>query len=262
MTRHTVKEKPSSKEAIEILNEGIRNKALVIITGCCKVSYDGRAKSELGSGDRVIILKSDGSFLIHQNKKREPVNWQPPGCKISCSTKNEKIILTSIRKKPKETLKVELSKIYMLTHFISRDYEDLDLVGSENQMSDYIFYENPEIIEEGFKPIVQEKSISSGVIDMLGKDKDGNLVILELKRRRASLDAVSQLKRYVDTLKEETKNLRGILVAPSITENAFKLLKECGMEFKEIHPNKNPQTLSVWADKKSKTHSKTELNRF
>jgi RecB family endonuclease NucS len=105
-------------------------------------------------------------------------------------------------------------------------------------MSNYIFYENHEAIEEGFKPIAQEKPTSKGVIDILGKDKNGNLVILELKRRRANLDAVSQLKRYVDTMKEETKNLRGILVAPSITENAFNLLKESGMEFREINPNK------------------------
>ena len=105
-------------------------------------------------------------------------------------------------------------------------------------MSNYIFNEHPEVIEEGFKPITQEKSTSKGVIDMLGKDKNGNLVVLELKRRRANLDAVSQLKRYVDTMKKETKNLRGILVAPSITENAFNLLKENGMEFKKINPNK------------------------
>jgi RecB family endonuclease NucS len=236
MGKHTVKEKPNSKEAIQILKEGIQNKALVIITGCCKVSYEGRAKSELGPGDRVIILKSDGSFLIHQNKKREPVNWQPSGCKIRCSLENENVVLISIRKNPKETLKVELSKIYMITHFVSRDYEDLDLIGSENQMADLIFYENPEIIEEGFKPLAKEKPISNGIIDIFGKDKDGNSVVLELKRRRASLDAVSQLKRYIDTLKDEYQNIRGILVAPSITVNALLLLKESGLEFKELHP--------------------------
>lgn len=238
MTKHIVKERPSIIETEKILKKGIQNRSIVIITACCKVSYDGRAKSELGPGDRVIILKADGSFLVHQNKKREPVNWQPPGCKVKYEIQNDNIILKSIRRRPVETLKVELSRIYMITYFLSEDRQNLDLVGSENQMSDYIFYENPEVIEEGFRPIAQEKSISNGVIDILGKDKDDNLVILELKRRKASLDAVSQLKRYVDTLKDETNNLRGILIAPSITENAFALLKDKGLEFKEIHPNK------------------------
>ncbi len=118
MTKHIVKEQPSILEAEKILKKGIENKSLVIITACCTVSYNGRAKSELGLGDRVIILKADGSFLIHQNKKREPVNWQPPGCKLKYEIQNDNITLKSIRKKPNETLKVELSKIYMVTYFL------------------------------------------------------------------------------------------------------------------------------------------------
>lgn len=239
MTNYRIKEEPNKEETIEILKEGLKDKALIIITASCTVSYDGRAKSELGLGDRVIILKSDGSFLIHQSKKREPVNWQPPGCKITYTFDNDTIVLISVRKRPKETLKVNLSKIYMINYILPQDYEEIKLVGSESQMAHKIFYENPEIIEKGFVPIAKEKPISSGVIDILGEDKEGNLVVLELKRRRASLDAVSQLKRYIDTLKAENKKIRGILVAPSITENALVLLKEHSLEFKEIHPPKN-----------------------
>ena len=100
MTKHILKEQPSVSEAEKILKKGIKNKSLIIITACCKVTYEGRAKSKLGFGDRVILLKADGSFLIHQNKKREPVNWQPPGCKIKYETQDKQIILKSIRKKP------------------------------------------------------------------------------------------------------------------------------------------------------------------
>jgi RecB family endonuclease NucS len=64
------------------------------------------------------------------------------------------------------------------------------------------------------------------------------MVVLELKRGRATLDAVSQLKRYIDNLSTENKDLRGILVAPSITESAFKLLGCYGLEFREVHPPK------------------------
>jgi len=126
----------------------------------------------------------------------------------------------------------------MAMYFVAQDYEELDLIGSEEDMANLIFYENPEVIEEGFKPIAKEKSISNGVIDILGRDKDGNMVVLELKRVRGSLGAVSQLKRYVDNLKEENEGLRGMLVAPSITDSAMKLLKEYGLEFREVHPPK------------------------
>ena len=126
MTKHIVKEQPGVLEAGKILKKGIKNKSLIVITACCKVSYEGRAKSELGLVDRVILLKADVSFLIHQNKKREPVNWQPPGCKVKYEIQNKNIILKSIREKPFETLKVELSKIYMITYFLSQDDENLD----------------------------------------------------------------------------------------------------------------------------------------
>jgi endonuclease len=238
MVKFKVEENPNVEKTNEILKDGIKNKAIIIITACCRVFYEGRAKSNLELGDRVIIIKPDGSFLIHKSEKRNPVNWQPPGCTVKFKVKDDLMLIRSIRKNPKEILDVEISKTYMATYFVAKDYEELDLIGSEEDMANIIFYENPEVIEEGFKPIAKEKSISNGVIDILGKDKDENMVILELKRVRGSLGAVSQLKRYVDNLKEENKGLRGILVAPSITDSAMKLLKEYGLEFKELHPPK------------------------
>jgi RecB family endonuclease NucS len=235
MEKFKVIENPSIVDTQEILNAGFKNKAVFIITACCRVSYEGRAKSTLESGDRVIIIKPDGSFLVHKSEKRNPVNWQPPGSNVRVHVENELIVLKSLRNKPKELLEVEISKTHVIMYFILRDYNDLNLIGSEEDMGNYI-YENPDVIEDGFKPIAREKSISNGIIDILGKDKNGNIVVLELKRGRATLDAVSQLKRYTDNLSEENRNLRGILVAPSVTESAFKLLTGYGLEFREVHP--------------------------
>jgi len=75
-------------------------------------------------------------------------------------------------------------------------------------------------------------------VDILGKDKNGNIVVLEFKRRRADLHAVSQLKRYVETIREEYENVRGILVAPSLTSGAKRLLEKEGLEFKKLTPPK------------------------
>ncbi|MGB9938040.1 MAG: endonuclease NucS [Methanobacterium sp.] len=235
MENMKVKENPSIEETEKLLKSGLKSKAILIITACCKVFYEGRANSTLESGDRVIIIKSDGSFLVHKGEKRNPVNWQPPGCNTTYKIENGLIRLKSIRRRPKEILEVEISKTHVIMFFIPQDDEDLNLSGSERDMADYI-YENPEVIEEGFKPVAMEKSISNGVIDIMGNDKDGNIVVLELKRGRATLDAVSQLKRYVDNLSGKNKGLRGIIVAPSITGSALKLLKSYGLEFISIHP--------------------------
>jgi RecB family endonuclease NucS len=97
---------------------------------------------------------------------------------------------------------------------------------------------NPSLIEEGFRPITKELRTEYGMIDLYGVDRQGNVVVIEFKRGRAGLDAVSQLKRYVDELKKErggrVGGVRGVLAAPGVTESALKLLKELGLEYVKI----------------------------
>nr|WP_281034155.1 endonuclease NucS domain-containing protein [Methanocaldococcus fervens] len=111
----------------------------MILLARCRVFYDGRAKSQLEEGDRVIIIKPDGTFLIHKDKKREPVNWQPPGSKIFLSIEGDNFILKSIRQKPKEELKVVISNVYHACAFKCDDCEELNLTGSEAEMAELIF---------------------------------------------------------------------------------------------------------------------------
>ncbi|WP_457752507.1 endonuclease NucS [Thermococcus sp.] len=228
---------PSREELLELLDEGLITRSLIVIFARCRVHYDGRAKSELGPGDRVIMIKPDGTFLVHQKEKREPVNWQPPGSFVSFYSDGDHLVLRSLRKKPRENLGVELDEVYMASIFRAEDYEALALTGSEAEMLEMLF-NNPEMIEPGFKALFKEKDIGRGIVDLLGRDANGNLVVVELKRRKADLHAVSQLKRYVEALKKESENVRGILVAPSITEGAKKLLEKEGLEFRAIKPPK------------------------
>jgi len=236
MPKVELRENPSPEEIKLLVDSAVSSEGVLTIFARCRVHYDGRAKSELGPGDRVIIVKPDGSFLIHQKEKREPVNWQPPGSVVRLELR-EKPVLVSVRRKPRETLEVELEEVYLITVFHAEDYEELALTGSEAEMAELIF-ENPEVIEPGFKPLYREKPIKHGIVDVLGVDRDGNLVVLELKRRRADLHAVSQLKRYVETLREEHENVRGILVAPSLTSGAKKLLEKEDLEFRKLEPPK------------------------
>lgn len=236
MPKVELRENPSPEEIKLLVDSAVSSEGILTIFARCRVHYDGRAKSELGPGDRVIIVKPDGSFLIHQKEKREPVNWQPPGSVVRLELR-EKPVLVSVRRKPRETLEVELEEVYLITVFHAEDYEELALTGSEAEMAELIF-ENPEVIELGFKPLYREKPIKHGIVDVLGVDSEGNIVVLELKRRRADLHAVSQLKRYVETLREEHEKVRGILVAPSLTSGAKKLLEKEGLEFRKLEPPK------------------------
>jgi len=226
---------PDQHRTFEIINEGLSKKAVIVLMACCRVTYEGRARSKLGSGDRMIIIKSDGSFMIHQDRNLEPVNWQPPKSQCKASLEKGIMYLEGSRRNPSERLEVEIHSTYIASYFNGQDSKDLELTGYEENMREMVF-ENPEIIEEGFRPSSREYSTPNGFVDVLGKDKEGNLMVLELKSRRAGINAVKQLKRYMDCFSDHKELVRGILVAPSVTDDASELLKEYKLEFKSLEP--------------------------
>ena len=244
--KYKILEKPNFEDANNLINEALRKRATIIIYVCCRVEYEGRALSELDWGERIIMIKPDGAFLIHQEKKVDPVNWQPPKSKTKSYIQDGVLFLESRRRTPKELLTVEVKKIQFITYANIEDFEELEQAGYEKDMSDMIM-EKPHLIEEGFTPTTREYSVEHGFIDILGKDSDNNLMVLELKARKAGLSAVKQLRRYLqdlentenDYLKEvevEKKKIRGLLVAPSIMNDALELLEEEGIEFVEVEP--------------------------
>ena len=79
--KYKILENPECEKAYELVEEAMRKRATIIVFAFCKVEYEGRALSQLNWGERIILIKPDGSFLIHQDKKVEPVNWQPPNLK-------------------------------------------------------------------------------------------------------------------------------------------------------------------------------------
>ncbi|KUO40139.1 MAG: hypothetical protein AVW06_02825 [Hadesarchaea archaeon DG-33-1] len=224
---------PSLELAERLLDKAIRDKRVALLVGSCIVNYVGRAGSVLPEGERIVILKPDGSLLVHRKKKREPVNWNPPGCTARVRLGKEGLQIISKRQRPKEVLLVLFKGLKLATSFELVDREELYLVGSERDLIDLMF-ENPSLIEDGFKPLEREKPTRYGMIDLYGTDRDGNGVVIEFKRGRAELAGVSQLERYVAELKEKGGKVRGILVAPTITSGAFKLLKKCGLEYVRI----------------------------
>ncbi|MFO7966201.1 MAG: endonuclease NucS [Archaeoglobaceae archaeon] len=240
-----VLEFPSAGEAVDLCRWG-SGWRLIQVFGECEVWYEGRASSSLGLGDRLIVVKPDGSLLVHQGWGREPVNWQPPGSKHRFSENEGKLKVSGYRVKPKEELEVLFSEVYLVTCLLLKDDEELVLNGSELEYSKWI-HENPEFIEKGFKPIKKEKETGFGFIDVLGKDSEGRIVVIEVKRRRAGPQAVSQLKRYVNYISQikhhnKQEKVRGILVAPSITKKAKEQLESEEMEFIDLEPKKETRT--------------------
>lgn len=215
-----------------------RNETIVL--GCkCRVRYSGRAESRLDWGDRVIMIKSDKAVLVHQPMGNAPINYMKPETSHSLRLKEGELKLESVHQGNKESLKVQIRKIHFYNSHKLEDGQTITIMGTEKDMSDML-YDNPEIIEKGFRAASREEQTKYGFIDVLGVDKNEVLTVVECKRYQADLGAVTQLRRYVEKMmisKGITK-VRGIIAAPKITENAKKMLEDWGFDYKMIKPPK------------------------
>ena len=231
---------PTPTEAVEMLEPALTTKVMVTIVGHCEVEYEGRASSYLALGDRLVILKPDGTLLVHTDSKRKPVNWQPPGCthRVSLDNEHEQVHVHSLRSSPAEQVEITFESIAQLSTFELADNHVLSLEGTEEDLRQRIFTE-PELIETGFHPLMRERETAAGPVDIYGTDSEDKPVVVELKRRRVGPDAVGQLKRYVDAVSRDLPmgtTPRGILVAPSITDRAEQLLRSEGLELVSLAP--------------------------
>jgi RecB family endonuclease NucS len=142
----------------------------------------------------------------------------------------------------------------MVSSLSLMDSGEFLLHASEDDMHRAILLK-PSLLEEGFKPISYEKKVEPGFVDIYGVDKNGKLVVVEVKRKTAGKEAALQLAKYIDSIKNKaTRELRGILVAPSLGKDVQRLLATLGLEFKALDPKKCAEVL-----KKAET---TKLEAF
>ena len=230
---------PRPGDALDAVAAALDRGDLVALFGRCAVEYDGRASSSLGAGDRHVLLKPDGTVLVHTDEGQKPVNWQPPGCTHEPGVEDGAFVVRSRRETPEEELSIRFSGLRHVAAFDVTDPEDLSLSGTEEDLRERVL-DDPSTVESGFTPLATERDTPAGAVDVYGEDAEGRAVVLELKRRRAGLDAVGQLERYVDALRRDLhadREVRGILVAPSATERTRELLEEHGLEFVSLAPD-------------------------
>jgi RecB family endonuclease NucS len=227
---------PTLTEAAALIEKAFSQRRTLIVAGTCHVHYVGRAHSTLEPGERLLIVKSDGSLLVHRPVGYEPVNWQPAGSVFHVEIKEDGLEVHGIRQKPRENVRVTFSNIYMVSSLNLLDSGDFLLHASEDDMHRAILLK-PELLEEGFKPISWEKKVQPGFVDIYGEDKDGKLVIVEVKRKTASKEAAVQLAKYVEPIKAKVnRGVRAVLVAPSLGKDVQRMLATLGLEFKALDP--------------------------
>lgn len=221
------------------LEDSLKRGEMIILACHCTVEYSGRAESYLSEGDRVIMIKSDSTLVVHQPNGSNPINYMKSGSSHHIEMTDEGVYLRSQNLATKEYLDIRIFRVYFFDYHAMEDTKSIELAGTEKDMADMIF-KNPEMIEKGFTPLSQEEHTKFGFIDIFGYDKKNILTVIECKRYTGDPKAVDQLRRYVEKVKKVKglKKVRGILACPSITASAKEMLLERGYEFVSVKPPK------------------------
>ncbi len=243
-------ENPSVEKAVELVRKALSERRVLVIVGNCWVDYRGRASSKLEPGERIILIKGDGSVLVHRPSGYEPVNWQPPGCLFQTHVVDGVLQIRAIRKKPAESVKLFFDRVYLVSALSLVDAGEFSLYASEEDMQKAILLE-PSLLEAGFKPIAYEKKVEPGFIDVYGVDEAGRFVVVEIKRKTAGREAVLQLSKYVESIKRMVnREVRGVLVAPHLGKGVQRLLETLKLDSKLLDPRKCAKIITRFKTKK------------
>ncbi|MDY6770926.1 MAG: endonuclease NucS [Candidatus Nanohaloarchaea archaeon] len=225
---------PSLEQARDLVEQYIARPYVLQVTGLCSVNYQGRAKSKLDRGERLVIVKQDNALLVHGPEQYQPKNWQPETDSFDVRIDGDELVLDSRRHDPQETVTIRFEELEMIYVTQMVDRSDLQVRGHEVDIHEAI-EEEPDIVEDGLTVVEREKDTPAGFIDVFARDTDDKLVVIEVKRN-PDHNSVLQLNRYMDEIEDEFpgRELRGILVAPKASDSVQDYLAERDLEFVEV----------------------------
>ncbi len=208
-----------------------------IVIATCSVDYAGRLSAHLPLATRVLMVKQDGSLLVHSDGgSYKPLNWMSPPCTLS-----------SLEPDP-DAREMGVTEIWRVQHAKTADMLVVN-IHEIHETLDYTLGEDPGLIKdgveahlqallaeqiwragEGFTLIRREYFTAIGPVDILARDGGGNTVAIEIKRR-GEIDGVEQLTRYLELLNRDPHlaPVKGIFAAQDIKPQARTLAEDRGI---------------------------------
>lgn len=201
-----------------------------LVVARCSVTYNGRLSSRLDEAVRLLMIKADGSVLIHADGgSYKPLNWMSPPCTLSM--KEDQWEVTN---KGGERLLIDIAEVlHDSEHFLG---EDPGLVkdGVEAHLQ-ALLADRPQVFGDGWTLVRREYQTAIGPVDLLCRDASGNHVAIEVKRR-GEIDGVEQLTRYLDLLNRDPllAPVSGLFVAQEIKPQAKVLATDRGIRCQTV----------------------------
>jgi len=196
----------------------------------CQVDYAGRLTAHLPMATRVIMVKNDGSVLVHSDGgSYKPLNWMSPPCRVSEDTTEDGVAEWTVTGKDGDTLRILLEEVIEDSrHELGVD-PGLQKDGVEKHLQE-LLAEHPSTLGEGLTLVRREFPTAIGPVDLMCRDAKGGSVAVEVKRR-GEIDGVEQLTRYLELLNRDPafRPVRGILAAQEIKPQARVLATDRGI---------------------------------
>jgi RecB family endonuclease NucS len=204
-----------------------------LIVARCEVRYTGRLNAVLPEAVRLIIVKADGSVLVHADSGGyKPLNWMTPPTVIEESP--GQIVVRKRAGAAEDRLEVGLAEVLSdVAHDLGEDAA-LAKDGVEAHLQE-LLAERPDCCGEGLRLVRREWPTDIGPVDLMCRDADEDWVAVEIKRV-AGIEAVEQLTRYLERIRRDPAfaSCRGVLAAQAIKRQARVLAESRGIDCVEV----------------------------
>lgn len=196
-----------------------------LVIARCRVDYVGRLTAHLPLATRLLLVKADGSVLVHSDGgSYKPLNWMSPPCTLKEVGRDWTVV-----NKAGEELRIHLEEVlHDSSHSLGVD-PGLIKDGVEAHLQ-VLLAEQAAVLGEGWRVVRREYPTSIGPVDLLCKDAGGASVAVEIKRR-GDIDGVEQLTRYLDLMNRDPllAPVTGVFAAQEIKPQARTLAEDRGI---------------------------------
>jgi RecB family endonuclease NucS len=204
-----------------------------LIVARCEVVYSGRLSAFLPESTRLLILKDDGSVLVHADAGGyKPLNWMTPPTVIE--EDGERIVVRKRAGKAEDRLEIRIVELLSdVTHEMG-EAAGLEKDGVERDLQEALAAA-PERLGEELRLVRREWPTDVGPVDLMCRDREDGWVAVEIKRI-GTIEAVEQLSRYLERIRIDPAKAacRGILAAQQLKPQAVALATARGISCVEV----------------------------
>ena len=207
-----------------------------LVVARCEVLYTGRLTAFLPESTRLLILKSDGSVLVHADAGGyKPLNWMTPPTTVEVEGEPPELIVVRKRAgKSEDRLEIRIHELLSDVSHEMGEAAALEKDGVERQLQAELAAA-PEALGEGLRLVRREWPTDIGPVDLMCRDGDDGWVAVEVKRV-ATIEAVEQLCRYLERIRLDPamSACAGVLAAQQFKPQAVTLAEARGIRCDEV----------------------------